>query len=432
MNRSQGLDFYIPGAFLVVILCLRLPALWRDPRNELLRSVCAVLALAVCVDFATAMPSLVAINRFTGVPNAAAPLVYSFLTAFCGASIVLIIRWNSGPEKAAWSARWARRCYLVTGVVIAAINVLFVLGDAPVERLVDMDTYYANTPYIREMLLLYLLAHTANGIIVTCLCWVWARQVHGALRGGLILICIGHQFNLVYDGLKFVAIGSRWLGHDRDYLSAGLAPVVASMSVVLIGGGFVLPLVSQRFTNHLDLWRRLRRLRPLWRELSAATRHTRELAEGPRASIELRVTQLEADIHDGILTVSPYLDACVRQRALARARETVGCPEEAAAVADAAALAHAVVAWAWRVPLPDGADPLRQNHRSVLVSPDDPSGLVRMSRALSTDVVRSFREAAALRHTPDIPVPQRQPSPAGELPPRASVPLEQMDDRLRK
>ncbi|MER5730604.1 MAB_1171c family putative transporter [Streptomyces sp. NPDC002138] len=407
MNRSQGLDFYIPGAFLVVILCLRLPALWRDPRNELLRSVCAVLALAVCVDFATALPSLSAINRFTGVPNAAAPLVYSLLTAFCGASIVLIIRWNSGPEKAAWAARWTRTCYLVTAAVVVVINVLFVLGDAPVERLTDMDTYYATTPYIREMLLLYLLAHTANGIIVTALCWVWARQVHGALRAGLILICIGHQFNLAYDGLKFVAIGSRWLGHDRDYLSAELAPIVASFSVILIGGGFVLPLISQRFTNHWELWLRLRRLRPLWKELSAATQHTRELAEGPRASIELRVTQLEADIHDGILTVSPYLDAELRELALARAREAGGSPEDVAALADAAALAHAVVVWARGVPLPEDSDPLRQNHRSVLVSPDDPSGLVRMSRALSSDVVRSFREAAALRHTPDALVPQR-------------------------
>lgn len=186
-----------------------------------------------------------------------------------------------------------------------------------------------------------------------------------------------------------------------------MAPVVASLSVILIGGGFVLPLAAQRFTSHRDLWRRFRQLRPLWKELSAATQHTRELAEGPRASIELRVTQLEADIHDGILTVSPYLDAAVRERALARARETTGCAEDAEATADAAALAHAVVAWAWRVPLPEGADPLRQNHRSVLVSPDDPSGLVRMSRALSSDIVRSFREAAALRHTPDIPVPQR-------------------------
>ncbi|MFI5979936.1 MAB_1171c family putative transporter [Streptomyces sp. NPDC051555] len=407
MMRSQGLDFYIPGAFLVVILLLRLPALWRDPRNELLRSVCAVLALAVCVDFATALPSLVAINRFTGVPNAAAPLVYSLLTAFCGASIVLIIRWNAGPEKAAWAARWTRRCYRVTAVVVVAINVLFVLGDAPVERLTDMDTYYASTPYIREMLLLYLLAHTANGIIVTALCWVWARQVHGALRAGLILICIGHLFNLAYDGLKFTAIVSRWLGHDRDYLSAGVAPVVASLSVILIGGGFVLPLASQRCSTHWDQWRRFRQLRPLWKELSAATQHTRELAEGPRASIELRVTQLEADIHDGILTVSPYLDAELRARALLRARETAGCAEEAEATADAAALADAVVVWARRVPLPEGSDPLRQNHRSVLVSPDDPSGLVRMSRALSSDVVRSFREAAALRHTPDIPVPQR-------------------------
>ncbi len=34
--------------------------------------------------------------------------------------------------------------------VIVALWVLFALADVPVERLRDLDTYYANTPFMRE------------------------------------------------------------------------------------------------------------------------------------------------------------------------------------------------------------------------------------------------------------------------------------------
>ncbi|MFE2475098.1 MAB_1171c family putative transporter [Streptomyces sp. NPDC059389] len=393
MNDSNGLGFYLPGVLLLAAAGLKLPALWRNPRDELLRSVLVLLVLATAVFGFTAIPTLVAVNRFTGVPNAAAPLVFSLLTAFSGANIVLIFRWSSGPQDTERTRRWSRWCNIATLTVIAAINVLFALGEAPVERLRDLDTYYARTPYIREMILLYLAAHTTAAVTMTLLCRRWAREVHGALRTGLGLIAFGYVLNLLYDIAKFSAIGARWADADWDVLSTEVAPALASVSALLIATGFVLPLVAQHVLSQWDMWRRYAQLRPLSRELQDATRRSIALGSGPWTPIEIRLTQRESDIHDGILTVSPYLRAGVRERALREELEAGRPADEAAAVADAVALATAVVLWGRAQSAPQ--DPGAQAADPVLISPNSPSGLVRMSRALAKSAtVRSVRQTA--------------------------------------
>ncbi|GGZ56085.1 hypothetical protein GCM10010371_14490 [Streptomyces subrutilus] len=395
MNDPNGVGFYVPGALLLLAGCLKLPALRRNPGDELLRSVCVLLFVAAAVFAVAAVPSIAAVNRVTGVANAAAPVVYTVLTAFSGANLVLVIRWSSGPDDARRAARWSRRCHAATVAVIVAINALFVLGDAPVERLTDLDTYYASTPYIREMIVLYLAAHTTTALLMTFLCTRWARLVRGPLRAGLVLIVIGYLLNLVYDALKFTAVGARWAGRDLDHLSWPIAPPVAAVSALLIGLGLVLPLLSQRLTDHLGLWRRYHRLQPAWRELRAATGRGIGPAGGRWTPIEVRVIQTESEIHDGILAVNPYLDPGLREAALHEALKTAPSADEAAAVADAAALAHAVVVWAGDA---GGRAPTAAEHpagRALLASPRTSAGLVRMSRALSgSEVVRAVREAA--------------------------------------
>ncbi|MER7465397.1 MAB_1171c family putative transporter [Streptomyces sp. NPDC097981] len=395
MNDSNGLGFYLPGVLLLVAAGLKVPALWRNPRDELLRSVLTLLTLATAVFGFTAIPTLVAVNRITGVPNAAAPVVFSLLTAFSGANIVLIFRWSSGPADAERTRRRSRWCNLVTLAVIVVINVLFALGDAPVERLRDLDTYYASTPYIREMILLYLAAHTTAAVTMTLLCRRWAREVHGALRAGLGLIAFGYVLNLLYDIAKFTAIGARWAGGDWDVLSTEVAPTLASVSALLIATGFVLPLVSRHVMDQWEMWRRYCGLRALSRELQGATRHSINLAGGPWTPIEIRLTQRESDIHDGILTVSPYLQAGIRDQALWRELEAGRSAEEATAAADAAALACAVILWGRTGGAPE--DPVARDAGPVLVSPNSPVGLVLMSRALARSAtVRSFRHTAVL------------------------------------
>ncbi|NXY97100.1 hypothetical protein HYE82_22500 [Streptomyces sp. BR123] len=404
MNDPQGLGFYLPGAVLLLATLLKLPALRRNPRDELLRSVCALLALGTAVFAFTAIPSLVAVNRITGVPNAAAPLVYSLITAFSGANIVLILHWSRGGADAddadgERTRRRARLCTAVTLAVIVAVNTLFALGEAPVERLRDLDTYYANTPFIRETILLYLTAHTTAAVTMAVLCWRWAREVRGALRAGLALIVVGYVLNFFYDVAKFAAVGARWTGRDWDVLAVEVAPALASVSALLIAAGFVLPLVAEPVASRWRMWRRYRRLRPLHEELRVATERSIDLsAGGAWVPIEIRLTQRESDIHDGILTVNPYLRAELRERALRKELADGRPAEEAAAVADAAALVSAVAHWERaRAAASPGGVPHPHPHTAdaVLTSPSSSQGLVRMSLALSRSAtVRSFRRSA--------------------------------------
>ncbi|MFD9569305.1 hypothetical protein ACFWBI_05610 [Streptomyces sp. NPDC059982] len=215
------MNFCLPVALGVLVGLLRLPALLRNPRDPLLRSVGALLLTAVGVFVFAAVPMIAKVNEVTGVPNFAAPLVYSLLTACAGSGLVLVINWRGGrPGHILRAKRWCIGAYCA---VCAALFALFALGSAPVERLRDFDTYYAGTAYIREMIVLYLLVHTVSALLMSFLCWRWLREVSGELRVGLALIVVGYSLSVCFDVCKFTAIGARWAGLDWDYLSTDLA-----------------------------------------------------------------------------------------------------------------------------------------------------------------------------------------------------------------
>ncbi|MGW6460403.1 MAB_1171c family putative transporter, partial [Streptomyces sp. NPDC055078] len=331
----------VPAGLLFGAFLLKLPCLWRNRDDLLLRAVCGLLLFAGLVFLLAAVPTIAAINRIGGVPNLAAPVVYGALTAFSGACVVLLIIWRGGTT--ARTRRASLRCVAAYGAVIVALIVLFVLGDAPAERLRDLDTYYANTPYIREMIVLYLLAHTVATVVTAVLCRRWSRQVTGVLRTALVLIVSGCLLNLGFDAAKFAAVGARWAGHDWDALSTYAAPPLASASALLVGSGFVLPLVTQRLGSGLHTALRYLRLGPLERRLTGAAGRTPSCAAiGRWASLELRLTQREAAIHDGLIALRPYFDAAVRDRIRERALARGQGPEAARILADAGMIAAAV------------------------------------------------------------------------------------------
>ncbi|MFF0450813.1 MAB_1171c family putative transporter [Streptomyces sp. NPDC004609] len=386
------LTMTVPGALLFGAFLLKLPALRRNPRDALLRCVCALLLLGSLVFLLAAVPVLAAINRLTGVPNLAAPLVYGVLSALSGVCIVLVIIWRGGTTER--TRRACVRCLAAYGVVIVALAVLFALGDAPVERLRDLDTYYANTPYIREMIVLYLLAHTAAALVTSVLCWRWSLRVHGVLRAGLTLIVCGYLLNLGYDAAKLTAVAGRWTGHDLDWLSTRAARPMASASAFLIGGGFVFPLITHRVRAAWRTAVRHRRLKTLAHRLAGpAGRGGAGVAIGPWASMELRLTQREAAIHDGIIALRPYFDDEVHSRAESTALARGHSPARARIVADAAMIAAAAAA---RDAAPGRTAPTAGGGESGRPSTgaDD---LVRISLALRrSPVVRPARRRAAV------------------------------------
>lgn len=388
----DGSGYYIPAAAMAVALAFKTPELTRSWRDPLLCSACVLLALAGLVFVFAAPPTIREVNDLTGVANISAPLVYCLLSAFSASCLVLVVNWRGGPPAA--TRRLTRRITVGYGLVIVALIALFVLGNAPIERLRDFDTYYARTPFIREMIVLYLAALTVAGLAMSVLCWRWALQVHGWLRTGLLIIVTGYLFNLAYVVTKFTAVFARWSGGNLDDLSTYAAPVLASLGAQISAVGFGLPLACQRVGDSWSTWSAYRRLGPLWRELRQVSANT---DHGVRISwwspAELQRTQRESDIHDGMLTLYPYFDSGVRSRAYDAAVAAGSAPAQAQAEADAAMVAAAIRA---RVADPEGRVIRAAEETTTPVSPHEGArDLVRISIALRrSPVVAAVRGQA--------------------------------------
>ncbi|MFE1750327.1 MAB_1171c family putative transporter [Streptomyces anandii] len=391
-------SFWLPTAVLAVALAIKLPSIlkmWRDP---LLRAVGGLLLFG-CAVFVFAAPGTIHwTNRVTGVPNISAPWVYSLLTALCASWLLLIIAWrNDLADRSAQTRRATRLVVAVYAGVVVALWVLFALADVPVERLRDLDTYYANTPFMREEILLYLLAHTVACSITARLIWNWIRTdgLDAWLRWGLRLLGVGYATNLFFDASKLTAVVARWTGHDLDWLSTDLAPSAACVSATLVAVGFIVPHVGQyaheRWRLRLGHWR----LRPLYRLTRAVTGGREPFA--PRATAELRLIRRETFIRDALLQLSRYLDEDLRARSYDAAVALGHEPGRARALAAAVSILDAVDA--------------RQRHPEA-DSASAPSG---------PDTAYLLREiqdvSQALRHPEVIEaVRARAAAPAGSVP----------------
>ncbi|MFD0374229.1 MAB_1171c family putative transporter [Streptomyces sp. NPDC127112] len=383
---SPGVAFFVPAMLLLLATLIKVWALLKNWQDTLLRAVCAVLFIAALV-FATAAPPMLAlINEVTGVPNIAAPLVYCVLTAFDGSSIVLLIYWRGGEDEAR-TRRATRLTVTAYGTVMAALCVLFALGEAPVERLRDLDTYYANTPYIREMIVLYLAAHSVAALTMLVLCWRWSRKVPGTLRAGLLTMAVGNALTFGYDVMKYTAIAARWLGGDLDWLSTQVAFVMASVSALVVAAGFLIPPLGQSATSRLRALRRYRGLRPLWLEVRAAIPGTSQAPLRWWAPMELRLMQLERDIHDALLRIGPCCDRELGTLVYGQAMDRYADRKRALIVADAAVIAAAVVAKTG----PQAGSGLEASARWSISSTQDTADLVSMSLALAHPLVQATR-----------------------------------------
>ncbi|MFD9194754.1 hypothetical protein ACFWCA_41905 [Streptomyces phaeochromogenes] len=308
--------FYIPGVILLITAVFKLSAMrgsWRDP---LMAASGSVLLVGALVCMLSAPPTISVVNSLTGIENFSAPLVYSGMSALSACYLVLMIAWRGGePGKAGRAARLVVGFY---ALVVVGIVALFGLADVPVERTRDLDTYYANTPYMREMILLYLVSHTVATVTLAGMCLSWLREVHDLTRRGLALIVVGAIFDLSYQIAKYTAMAARWNGRDWDFLSTSVSPPLVAIAGVTLAAGFALPRIGPSIAANLRAWRRHRLLHPLWAELS----DLRALASETHwwDPPVVRLAQQEITILDGVLVCSPYLDNDVRKAAYAAVR----------------------------------------------------------------------------------------------------------------
>ncbi|MEU5043067.1 MAB_1171c family putative transporter [Streptomyces griseorubiginosus] len=337
------ISFWLPGLVLGAALAIKLPSivkLWRDP---LLRAVGGLLLVA-CAVFVFAAPGTIAwLNRVTGVPNIAAPWVYSLITALSASWLLLVVHWRNGhPDRREVTRRATRWVVGLYTAVVVALWVLFACADVPVEQIRNLDTYYASTPFMREEILLYLTVHTAACLITARLIWTWIRTdgLDGWLRWGLRFMSVGYVTNLAFSAAKFTAIVARWTGHDLDWLNTNIAPSAASIGATMVATGVIVPHAGQYLQERWLLRRRRRELKPLARLLRAVpgTREPLSLQATP----EIRLIRRETYIRDALLQLARHLDEDLRQRSYDAALALGAEPDRARALAAAVTILDAV------------------------------------------------------------------------------------------
>ncbi|MFE3410983.1 DUF6545 domain-containing protein [Streptomyces mirabilis] len=390
--RVDTAGFYLTGALLLLACLLRLPAVVRARgRDWLLSSICALLLVGSGVLVTAAPQTIAAVNQATGITNIAAPLVYALLDTFSGASVVLVLNWRGGDQEQ--TRRLSKAVIITYSVICLTLFVLYALGDDPVEKRFTFDTYYANTPYLREMISLYLVAHAVASTSASILCWRWSKdeQVSGILRTGLRILASGYLLHVGYDLSKGVAVAARWTGTDWDVLSTKIAPVFAQPSALLVAIGFILPLVGAPAD---DLYRyfRLGRLAREMQRVEGAPAPT--LATYTRSAwrvpLSMRLTQRQTFISDRLVACYSHLDPGIRDQVYQDARQRNVTDAQAAAVADAAMIVEAVESR--RSSATKGTIPPAASH----TSDDAPhtGDLAAISRAMRSPVVKAIRRRA--------------------------------------
>ncbi|MEU0391599.1 DUF6545 domain-containing protein [Streptomyces sp. NPDC006208] len=356
------MNLYIPAAALSIVLVVKLPSLVRRWRSPVVRSVNAVIFLQAAAFFFSAPPTITLVNETTGVSNFSIVLVYCILSAHSCACRVLMENWREDAQVLPHTRRRVRCWLWGHGVVTILLIGCFVLGEAPVERRRDFETYYADTPFIREMVLLCMLAVTAAATAAAAACWKWARDIRrerperrtpagGLLRIGLTVLAVGFLTNVTYGMAELAAVVAAWSGRDWKPLNRA-AVSFACLGTLLVAVGFLIPIVGPWITRLFGpLWT-LRALGPLRRTICRDG--------GPRGPVRLstpwnagpgrRLTDRMTDIHDRMLELGAYCSEEVRADAYARAREGGRTEAESVAFGLAAMFTAAVDARALAMP----------------------------------------------------------------------------------
>lgn len=366
---------YVSCGLLGLGLLAKAPDLVRRWRDPFLLAISSVLAFAALCFLFGAPRTVGFINDVSGVPNLAAPLTYAAITAYGAASLVLVVSWRGGPG----TARAIRRWVLGYCGLLACIAALFVLGDASVERRTDFDTYYATTPYIAEMIVLYLVGHLTSVAVTAYRSLSWARQLRGALRAGLVTMGTGTLVGAGYSASKLVAVVARWCGRDWPVLSTTLSPACAGLGAVLTAAGTVIPLVGPFLATRARCWREYARLGPLEQELTDLLRSEYLCVPRPLWPSSTRwLTWRQSTIYNGLRYLERYFDqGLYRQTYADRLRETGDRHQ-----AEAAAWAMAITA-ATRTVSGSGPGHTVAGEAAPLPERPDLSALLRIADALA-------------------------------------------------
>ncbi|WP_030374720.1 MAB_1171c family putative transporter [Streptomyces rimosus] len=331
------------GGVAWTVVAFKTRAWLRDRGNADLGLTC-VMSAGVATVFVFSAPSVYRwFDRLTGVSNLSMVFLYSSVVVFAAGAFVLLLRWNGGAGAEGRARVRARSRTAVTAVAVAwAVAVTcFVVGRPDdVEHPRDLSTAYAGSPGVMAFLVLYLAIFGTSLAGLGALCPRYAGRLGASwLARGLRLLAVGCWLGLAYCACKLAGFVLSWAGHEAPWLSNGVAPLSASVAAVLVLAGLALPAAGPRACA----WRRLRRLHPLWKDVTA---QAPEMAAGgpswggrwPFARLQWRADRQMAQIRDVQRGIRRYVEADTVDIARERGRAVVADERQLAAVAEAAAL----------------------------------------------------------------------------------------------
>ncbi|KAA6212800.1 hypothetical protein CP973_26005 [Streptomyces albofaciens JCM 4342] len=328
-------------AWTVVVLKTRA---WLRGRGNADLGLTCVMGAGAATVFVFSAPGVYRwFDRLTGVSNLAMVFLYSSVVVFAAGAFVLLLRWSGGTGAEGRARVRSRSRTAVTAVAVAwAVAVTsFVVGRPDdVEHPRDLGTAYAGSPGVMTFLVLYLAIFGTSLAGLGALCPRYAGRLGASwLARGLRVLAAGCWLGLAYCACKLAGLVLSWAGYAAPWLSNGVAPLSASVAALLVLAGLALPAAGSR----AYAWRRMRRLHPLWKDVTA---QAPEMAAGgpywggrwPFAGLQRRADRQMAQIRDVQRGIRRYVEADTVDIARERGRAVVADERQLAAVAEAAAL----------------------------------------------------------------------------------------------
>ena len=308
----------------------RLPAMRKQPARLATWTLYLFFALIFTTGWAVVWDRL---DSWTGLPESNTLIAMCLVVCYSASALVLLQLWSYTPDLA---RRRARITITAAVLVLTVMIALFLRSDTAHHHQTSFKAWYGGSVEYEAYLLIYLLAFTAVEIEVIRLCRRYAKlTTRSWLRTGLITTSVGAVIGLLYAITRLADIAAARAGLDLSRME-DLAEVGAGLGALLVMIGLTLHWWGPRISTLLQRGRRLigyARLRPLWasfyaldpsiafddqrRADSGRVRGKAKAAKRVLKDLEYHVARRVVEIRDGILTLRPFQDPDVAQRARA-------------------------------------------------------------------------------------------------------------------
>ncbi|MCM6778549.1 hypothetical protein NDR87_34210 [Nocardia sp. CDC159] len=380
---STAAFFYTAAVVSVFALAYKVNQLRRD-RSLQRWTVLVAMSLWTAVCLCVPPPSVRLINRITGIPNITGLIVYILLIFLAGSMQAVILVWQRGPAEIGPKIRVRAIGYAAIGLLLIA---LFFAGNPVEERPVDFDIYYAKSPWLAELIVIYnVVFAVAAADFVYCALSSARVTDRPWLRRGLYLVAVSGLLGVISTVTRMSAVVARWFDvTDLDRLDTEIGPAIAALGIVVACVGYTLPAAGERCTDLIARLREYHALRPLWRAIRTAAPGLSSPIDAPWWDLKLRTTRRLAEIRDGQLALRAYTHPTAEDHAR-RLAEQAGLDDiDRAAVVEAAGIKAAVQARLGN--LPARPAPPRSPSRGGSDSAGEIAWLTRVSNAYANSPI---------------------------------------------